>query len=48
VRGIEVQELSGLFGHQREDLRWRGVTGDQRRHPPKRRLLVRQNAPCLL
>ena len=43
-----MKELSGLFGHRREDLRRRGLAGDQSRHPPKRRLLVRQNAPCLL
>ena len=48
VRAIEVQQLPGLFGHCRENLRWRGLAGDQRRHPAQRRLLVRQNASCLL
>jgi hypothetical protein len=43
-----MKKLSGLFGHQRKDLRRRGVAGDQRRYPPKRRLLVRQKAQCLL
>ena len=45
---IEVKEPRGLLGHRREDLRGRGLAGDQRRHPPQRRLLVGQYAPGLL
>jgi hypothetical protein len=48
VRVIDVQELSGLFGDRREDLRRRGLAGDQRRRPAQRRLLLRQHAPGLL
>jgi hypothetical protein len=44
---IEVQDLRGLFGDRREDLGRRGLAGDQGRHPPQRRLLVDQYAPCL-
>jgi hypothetical protein len=47
VSTVEVQEPGGFLGHRREDLRGRGLAGDQRRHPPQRGLLVGQHAPCL-